>query len=179
MANDTNDVLYNCYDRQLSTRDIIEITGLCKSTINRKRREYENDMNNRKNLNDDQLTDINSLMNINGPDMVNQMYRTMKQSTHSNIPDNINSRSSMVGQIKPLKFIASDTYDLAENLKDRDDDSTDRYNSLVNCIHDMCKDIHPSYTNNRTCSERLKRNIIQARLLVRECLMECEKLARS
>ncbi|VDN55238.1 unnamed protein product [Dracunculus medinensis] len=50
-----------------------------------------------------------------------------------------------------------------------------KYQQLLNVIEDLGKDIRPTYTGNKICSERLKREIIQARLLVRECLMETGK----
>jgi len=33
----------------------------------------------------------------------------------------------------------------------------------------------PTYNGNRNCQERLKRGIVQARLMVRECMAELEK----
>jgi hypothetical protein len=43
---------------------------------------------------------------------------------------------------------------------------------------DLGKDIRPTYTGNRNSSERLKRGIIHARVLVRECLHEVDKNSR-
>ena len=54
-----------------------------------------------------------------------------------------------------------------------------KYSSLLAVIEDMGRDIRPTYAGNRTSSERLKRSIVHARILVRECLMECERSARS
>lgn len=54
-----------------------------------------------------------------------------------------------------------------------------RYSSLLAVIEDMGRDIRPTYAGNRTSSERLKRSIVHARILVRECLMECERSART
>lgn len=54
-----------------------------------------------------------------------------------------------------------------------------KYALLLNCIEDMGKDIRPTYSGSRTSAERLKRGIVHARILVRECLMECERAARS
>ncbi|KAK7491853.1 hypothetical protein BaRGS_00016872 [Batillaria attramentaria] len=53
-----------------------------------------------------------------------------------------------------------------------------KYSSLLAVIEDMGRDIRPTYAGNRTSSERLKRSIVHARILVRECLMECERSAR-
>ncbi|KAF7633069.1 hypothetical protein Mgra_00007563 [Meloidogyne graminicola] len=42
-------------------------------------------------------------------------------------------------------------------------------------IDELGKDIRPTYNGNRNCQERLKRGIVQARLMVRECMAELEK----
>ena len=54
-----------------------------------------------------------------------------------------------------------------------------KYASLLAVIEDMGKDIRPTYAGSKTSAERLKRGIVHARILVRECLMECERSARS
>ncbi|VDK77858.1 unnamed protein product [Litomosoides sigmodontis] len=55
---------------------------------------------------------------------------------------------------------------------------TSKYTQLLSVVEELGKDIRPSYTNNKICSERLKRNIIRARILVRECLIETDRSAR-
>nr|CAD2160547.1 unnamed protein product [Meloidogyne enterolobii] len=50
-----------------------------------------------------------------------------------------------------------------------------RYQQLVAMIDELGKDIRPTYNGNRNCQERLKRGIVQARLMVRECMAELEK----
>merc|ERR1719334_2563996 len=54
-----------------------------------------------------------------------------------------------------------------------------KYTQLLAVIEDMGKDIRPTYAGSKMSSERLKRGIVHARILVRECLMECERAARS
>ncbi|CAL1529207.1 unnamed protein product [Lymnaea stagnalis] len=54
-----------------------------------------------------------------------------------------------------------------------------KYASLLAVIEDMGRDIRPTYAGNRSSTERLKRSIVHARILVRECLMECERSART
>ena len=54
-----------------------------------------------------------------------------------------------------------------------------KYAQLLAVIEDMGKDIRPTYSGSKTSAERLKRGIVHARILVRECLMECERAARS
>lgn len=53
-----------------------------------------------------------------------------------------------------------------------------KYAQLLAVIEEMGRDIRPTYTGSRTSSERLKRGIVHARILVRECLMETERSAR-
>ncbi|XP_072029022.1 cyclin-dependent kinase 2-associated protein 1-like [Amphiura filiformis] len=54
-----------------------------------------------------------------------------------------------------------------------------KYAELLAVIEDMGRDIRPTYSGSRTATERLKRGIIHARALVRECLAETERSARS
>uniref|UniRef100_A0A1A9UUD5 Cyclin-dependent kinase 2-associated protein n=2 Tax=Glossina TaxID=44049 RepID=A0A1A9UUD5_GLOAU len=53
-----------------------------------------------------------------------------------------------------------------------------KYAQLLAVIEEMGRDIRPTYTGSRTSTERLKRGIVHARILVRECLMETERSAR-
>lgn len=53
-----------------------------------------------------------------------------------------------------------------------------KYAQLLAIIEEMGRDIRPTYTGSRSSTERLKRGIVHARLLVRECLMETERSAR-
>lgn len=46
-------------------------------------------------------------------------------------------------------------------------------------IEEMGKETRPTYSGSRTSAERLKRGIVHARILVRECLMETDKTARN
>ncbi|KAK2144961.1 hypothetical protein NP493_4076g00001 [Ridgeia piscesae] len=57
--------------------------------------------------------------------------------------------------------------------------SISKYAQLLNVIEDMGKDIRPTYAGSKSSAERLKRGIVHARILVRECLMECERAART
>uniref|UniRef100_T1H9I0 Cyclin-dependent kinase 2-associated protein n=2 Tax=Rhodnius prolixus TaxID=13249 RepID=T1H9I0_RHOPR len=53
-----------------------------------------------------------------------------------------------------------------------------KYAQLLAVIEEMGKDIRPTYAGSKSSAERLKRGIVHARILVRECLMETEKSAR-
>ena len=54
-----------------------------------------------------------------------------------------------------------------------------KYTQLLTVIEEMGRDIRPTYAGGKTSAERLKRSIMHARILVRECLMECDRAARS
>lgn len=50
-----------------------------------------------------------------------------------------------------------------------------KYIQLLNVIEELGRDIRPSYAGNRISAERIKRGIVHARILVKECLVETEK----
>ncbi|CAI5446024.1 unnamed protein product [Caenorhabditis angaria] len=51
---------------------------------------------------------------------------------------------------------------------------TPNYQQLVNTIEEIGRDLKASYTFNKVSTERLKRNIINARVLVRGCLLDAD-----
>ncbi|XP_075231499.1 cyclin-dependent kinase 2-associated protein 2-like [Lycorma delicatula] len=53
-----------------------------------------------------------------------------------------------------------------------------KYAQLLSVIEEMGKDIRPTYAGSKSSTERLKRGIVHARILVRECLMETERSAQ-
>ncbi|UJR25467.1 hypothetical protein I4U23_006814 [Adineta vaga] len=50
-----------------------------------------------------------------------------------------------------------------------------KYGQLLNIIEEMGKDIKPTYAGNKNSAERLRRAIASARILVRECQLECDR----
>lgn len=56
--------------------------------------------------------------------------------------------------------------------------SLSKYAQLLAVIEEMGRDIRPTYSGSRSSAERLKRGIVHARILVRECLVETERSAR-
>lgn len=50
-----------------------------------------------------------------------------------------------------------------------------KYQQLLSVIEDMSKDIRTTYMGNKNSTERLKRGIASARILVKDCLLECER----
>ncbi|XP_059819173.1 cyclin-dependent kinase 2-associated protein 2-like isoform X2 [Hypanus sabinus] len=57
--------------------------------------------------------------------------------------------------------------------------SQSTYSDLLSVIEEMGREIRPTYAGSKSAMERLKRGIIHARALVRECLAETERNARS
>ena len=53
-----------------------------------------------------------------------------------------------------------------------------KYSQLLSVIQELGKDIKLSYSGSRTSAERLKLGIVQARMLVRDCLLETEVNSR-
>nr|ACO11540.1 Cyclin-dependent kinase 2-associated protein 2 [Caligus rogercresseyi] len=60
-----------------------------------------------------------------------------------------------------------------------DPQSQSKYHQLLSVIEEMSKDIRPTYAGSKSSAERLKRGIIFARILVRECLVETERSSRA
>ena len=60
-----------------------------------------------------------------------------------------------------------------------DAQSQSKYQQLLSVIEEMSKDIRPTYAGSKSSAERLKRGIVYARILVRECLVETERSARN
>lgn len=54
-----------------------------------------------------------------------------------------------------------------------------KYMQLLALVEELGKDIRPSYTGNRNCSERLKRSLMHARILIKECQQELERNMRN
>lgn len=53
-----------------------------------------------------------------------------------------------------------------------------KYIQLLNVIEEIGHDIRPIYAGSRGSCERVKRGIVHARILVKECLVETERSAR-
>lgn len=53
-----------------------------------------------------------------------------------------------------------------------------KYAQLLGVIEELGREVRPTYAGSRSSAERLKRGIVHARILVRECLIETERSAR-
>lgn len=54
-----------------------------------------------------------------------------------------------------------------------------KYATLLTVIEELGRDIRPTYAGNKLAAERLKRGIVHARVLTRECMVESDRIARS
>uniref|UniRef100_A0A0R3ULN0 Cyclin-dependent kinase 2-associated protein 1 n=1 Tax=Mesocestoides corti TaxID=53468 RepID=A0A0R3ULN0_MESCO len=57
-------------------------------------------------------------------------------------------------------------------------DGLTKYAHLLQVIDEMGRDIKPTYVNNKNAAERLKKNIHSARILVRDCVAELERVLK-
>jgi hypothetical protein len=53
--------------------------------------------------------------------------------------------------------------------------ATSKYAQLLAVIEEMGRDLRPTYSGSKTATERFKRGIAQARILLREALLETER----
>lgn len=53
-----------------------------------------------------------------------------------------------------------------------------KYAQLLMVLEEMGRDLRPTYSGSRSSTERLKRGLVHARILIRECLQETERSAR-
>ena len=53
--------------------------------------------------------------------------------------------------------------------------NTSKYNQLLAVIEEMSKDLRPTYLGSKTSTERFKRGITQAKILIKECMAENER----
>lgn len=58
-------------------------------------------------------------------------------------------------------------------------DTQSRYQALLTVIEELGRDIRPTYAGNKLAAERLKRGIVHARVLARDCMSESDRISRS
>ncbi|KAJ8948803.1 hypothetical protein NQ314_008351 [Rhamnusium bicolor] len=67
---------------------------------------------------------------------------------------------------------------VTSTTNNKQDPGQSKYAQLLGVIEEMGREVRPTYAGSRSSAERLKRNIVSARILVRECLVETERSAR-
>lgn len=54
-----------------------------------------------------------------------------------------------------------------------------KYAALLTVIEELGRDVRPTYAGNKLAAERLKRGIVHARVLTRECMSEVDRINRA
>lgn len=65
-----------------------------------------------------------------------------------------------------------------QTLADSSTQQQTKYAALLTVIEELGRDIRPTYAGNKLAAERLKRGIVHARVLTRECMSELDKINR-
>lgn len=129
-----------------------------------------------RSLDTEQVRSTPPLRNTPPPGMRNTPPPGMRNSPQ---PTHHQSSASAPQSITSASAAASAQRQFAVQQQQQQQQPQSKYAQLLSVIEDMGKDIRPTYSGSRTSAERLKRGIVHARILVRECLMECERAARS
>lgn len=81
---------------------------------------------------------------------------------------------------QPLQAVGSSSATPASVLSSvaPSQNSPGKYSELLAVIEELGKDIRPTYAGSKNAAERLKKGIMHARVLVRECLVETDRCAR-
>lgn len=84
----------------------------------------------------------------------------------------------MLADQRAVAAVASSAADMFPLMQHQQAIPQSKYAQLLLVIEELGLDIRPSYAGNKSSAERLKRGLVHARILVRECLMETERSAR-
>ncbi|XP_077995756.1 cyclin-dependent kinase 2-associated protein 1-like [Glandiceps talaboti] len=87
------------------------------------------------------------------------------------------NRSNVMGT-PVMQSVNAMTLQSLQNMHSRQAHPQSKYAELLAVIEDMGRDMRPTYAGSKSSTERLKRGIIHARALVRECLVEAERSSR-
>jgi hypothetical protein len=98
-------------------------------------------------------------------------------SIGSPVPSSANPNHQMMASSLPITPAAN--HQSNPNLTSGNAANTklnhNRYQQLLSIIDEMGRDIRTSYMGNKNSIERLKRSIASARILVKDCQIECER----
>ncbi|XP_053204743.1 cyclin-dependent kinase 2-associated protein 1-like [Panonychus citri] len=61
------------------------------------------------------------------------------------------------------------------NINGNGGNQTSKYNQLLAVIEEMSRDVRPIYSGSKTSTDRFKRGMIHAKVLIRECILELER----
>ncbi|XP_044598535.1 putative uncharacterized protein DDB_G0280071 [Cotesia glomerata] len=119
----------------------------------------------------------NVVFQIKPSSHINNNNNNNKNKNHNNI--NHNSSNNNNKSISGGKSKGSSLMMIKPELSQREAPSLvpsaqGKYSQLLEVIEELGRDIRLTYAGSRTSAERLKMGIIQARMLVRDCLLETE-----
>lgn len=103
---------------------------------------------------------------------------SLTQITPKNTNNNNNNGTKQQNSITPSVNITPNvniTPSVQQPTSTSPASNLSKYSQLLMVIEEMSKDIRPTYSGSRSSAERLKRTIVTARILVRECLLETER----
>lgn len=125
-------------------------------------------------LNDVTVTAIPLIKN---QQTANNMQMQQQQQQHNKMTQNqiqqqllLQQQQQLQMQLNQLNVSAGGGMSYLQNTS-----GLSKYGQLLAVIEEMGRDIRPTYSGSRTSAERLKRGIVHARILVRECLLETER----
>ncbi|XP_075885815.1 cyclin-dependent kinase 2-associated protein 1 isoform X1 [Nelusetta ayraudi] len=105
-----------------------------------------------------------------------------KPNVHQHIPGTSGNQAANLATLQSYRPLLSDYGPPSFGFSQGSTGSQvpqNKYAELLAIIEELGKEIRPTYAGSKTAMERLKRGIIHARGLVRECLAETERNARS
>ena len=123
------------------------------------------------NLDSNALAQLSALAQLNqmanNPKIAAAMLQHLGNQGSSSIPPNSSLSSTSTNNSHTLQQSGPSSNNLKMNQT--------RYQQLLGIIDDMGKEIRTCYSGNKNSIERLKRNIASARILVKDCQIECDR----
>jgi hypothetical protein len=119
-----------------------------------------------------------ALLLANNSVSLTQISRTQSNNKQSQSQNNtINIPSPTPASLAQQQQQFNSEYSLAASQIGNGNTASNlsKYSQLLLVLEEMGKDIRPTYSGSRSSAERLKRTIVHARILVRECLLETER----
>ncbi|CRK94991.1 CLUMA_CG008478, isoform A [Clunio marinus] len=119
-----------------------------------------------------QTRDMNSFLAEQAMLLANNSVSLTQISRPVSIPTNNSNKQNIQNQPSP---ISTPTPMQSSSPASSSTSNLSKYSQLLLVLEEMGKDIRPTYSGSRSSAERLKRTIVHARILVRECLLETER----
>jgi len=118
------------------------------------------------------LAQLNQLAATNPKIAAAAMLQFQQQLGNQGNPSSLSSSSSLLAN----SFSQSPSMLPAQHMQSSSIKANHtRYQQLLSIVDEMGKDIRNTYLGNKNSTERLKRSIASARILVKDCQLECER----